>query len=62
MVAEFPAAKGKTAGEALNYLKDRGVTVRSLAGYKMPNHLRISVGTTEANDAALALLKDFLGK
>ena len=62
VVAEFSPTKGKTAGEALGYLKDRGVTVRSLAGYKMPNHLRISVGTTEANDAALALLKAFLDK
>ena len=62
VVAEFPTAKGKTAAEALAYLKERGVTVRGLAGYKMPNHLRVSVGTTEANDAALRLLKDFLGK
>jgi histidinol-phosphate aminotransferase len=61
VVAEFPTAKGKTAAEALAYLKDRGVTVRGLGGYKMPNHLRISVGTTEANDAALKLLKEFLG-
>ena len=54
--------KGKTAAEALAYLKDRGVTVRGLGGYKMPNHLRISVGTVAGNDAALKLLKDFLGK
>jgi histidinol-phosphate/aromatic aminotransferase/cobyric acid decarboxylase-like protein len=34
--------------------------VRSLAGYRMPNHLRISVGTVEGNDAVLAHLKNFL--
>lgn len=62
VVAKFPETKGKTAAEALVYLKDRGVTVRGLGGYKMPNHLRISVGTTEANDVALKLLKEFLGK
>jgi len=28
----------------------------------MPSHLRISVGTVEGNDAALELLKEFLGK
>ncbi len=59
-VVKFSETKGKTAGEALAYLKERGVTVRSLAGYRMPNHLRISVGTVEGNDAVLRLLKDFL--
>ena len=43
-------------------MKERGVTVRGLGGYKMPNHLRVSVGTVEANNAALKLLKEFLGK
>jgi histidinol-phosphate aminotransferase len=61
-VARFSETKGKTAAEALQYMKDRGVTVRSLAGYKMPNHLRISVGTVEGNNAAIKLLKEFLGK
>jgi histidinol-phosphate aminotransferase len=59
-VAKFPETKGKTAAEALTYLKDRGVTVRGLAGYRMPNHLRISVGTVAGNDAALAHLKTFM--
>jgi len=61
-VARFPETKGKTAAEALQFMKDRGVTVRGLSGYKMPNHLRISVGTVEGNDAAIKLLKEFLGK
>lgn len=61
-VAKFPETKGKTAAEALQFMKERGVTVRGLAGYKMPNHLRISVGTVEGNNAALKLLKEFLGK
>lgn len=59
-VAKFPETKGKTAAEALAYMKERGVTVRSLAGYHMPNHLRISVGTVDANNACLGLLEDFL--
>lgn len=59
-VAKFPEAKGKTAGEALEYLKQRGVTVRSLAGYRMPNHLRVSVGTVDGNEAVLAHLKAFM--
>ena len=61
-VARFPETKGKTAAEALQFMKERGVTVRGLSGYKMPNHLRISVGTVEGNNAALKLLHEFLGK
>jgi histidinol-phosphate aminotransferase len=59
-VAKFPQTKGKTAAEALAYLKQRGVTVRGLAGYRMPHHLRVSVGTVEGNDAVLAHLKSFM--
>jgi histidinol-phosphate aminotransferase len=61
-VVKFPEAKGKTAAEALAYLKEQGVTVRSLAGYHMPQHLRISVGTAEGNDAALTHLKTFMAR
>ena len=61
-VAKFPETKGKTAAEALQFMKERGVTVRGLSGYRMPNHLRISVGTVDGNNAALKLLKEFLGK
>ncbi len=61
-VAKFPETKGKTAAEALVYLKENGVTVRGLSAYHMPHHLRISVGTAEANDAVLAHLKSFMGK
>jgi len=59
-VVKFPEAKGKTAAEALAYLKDRGVTVRGLGAYRMPNHLRVSVGTVAGNDAVLTHLKAFL--
>ena len=59
-VAKFPETRGKTAAEALEYLKQRGVTVRGLTGYRMPHHLRVSVGTVEGNDAVLAHLKSFL--
>lgn len=61
-VAKFPETKGKTAAEALAYMKNHGVTLRGLGGYRMPNHLRISVGTVAGNDAALKHLSDFLSK
>jgi histidinol-phosphate aminotransferase len=61
-VARFPSAPGKTAAEALAYLRERGITVRSLAGYRMSEHLRISVGTEAGNDAVLAALTSFMGR
>jgi histidinol-phosphate aminotransferase len=57
-VATFKDAK--TAAAALEFLKARGVTVRALVGYGMADRLRISVGTVEGNDAAIAGLKAFL--
>jgi histidinol-phosphate aminotransferase len=59
-VVKFPETRGRTAADAQAWLKERGVTVRGLTGYKMPNHLRISVGTIAGNDAVLAHLKTFL--
>jgi histidinol-phosphate aminotransferase len=57
-VARF--ADAEMAAAALAFLKARGVTVRGLIGYGMPEQLRISVGSTEGNNALLAGLKDFL--
>jgi histidinol-phosphate aminotransferase len=59
-VVKFPETRSRTAADAQAWLKERGVTVRGLTGYKMPNHLRISVGTIAGNDAVLAHLKTFL--
>jgi histidinol-phosphate aminotransferase len=59
-VAKFASAK--QAADALAFMKAKGVTLRGLAGYGMPEYLRISVGTVEGDDAALAGLKEFLGK
>lgn len=59
-VAKFASAK--QAADALAFMKTKGVTLRGLVGYGMPEYLRISVGTVEADDAALAGLKEFLGQ
>lgn len=57
-VARF--ADAATAAAAFAFLKERGVTVRGLNAYRMPDRLRISVGTVEGNDALLAGLREFL--
>jgi histidinol-phosphate aminotransferase len=50
----------KKAADADAYLQDHGLVVRRMDGYGMPNALRISVGTAEANHALVAALKGFL--
>lgn len=52
-------APGKAA-EADAFLRKRGYIVRGMKGYGLPDALRISIGTTEQNDGALAVLKEFM--
>ena len=39
---------------------ERGVIVRPVAGYGMPNFLRVSIGTHEENARFLTVLKQIL--
>ncbi len=41
---------------------ERGLIVREVAGYGLPNHLRISIGLEEDNKAVVATLKEYMGK
>lgn len=42
-----------------NYLLNNGIIVRPLHAYKLPNHLRVSVGTTEQNHRFLEALANY---
>jgi histidinol-phosphate aminotransferase len=61
VLIHFPQEKGRTAAEADAFLTKRGLILRRVAAYKLPNALRMSVGTEEANRLAVAALKEFLG-
>ncbi len=61
LLIHFPQAKGRTAKEADAFLTARGLILRRLGPYKLPNALRMSVGTEEANRLVVAALKEFLG-
>ena len=53
------AGFGTRDGRALyDQLLRRGVIVRPLGGYGLPNHLRITVGTREENDRLIAALRE----
>ncbi|MEC8009592.1 MAG: histidinol-phosphate transaminase [Pseudomonadota bacterium] len=50
----------RDARSIFNSLLQRGVIVRPLANYEMPDALRVSVGTEEENQAFLTSLRDIL--
>ena len=48
---------GRAAAVAYESLLARGVIVRPVASYGMPNHLRVTIGTRDENDRFLEALK-----
>src|SRR5699024_10786507 len=51
---------GRPAGPVFEALLREGVIVRPLAGYGMPNHLRVSIGLAEENERFLTALQKVL--
>lgn len=62
LLIHFPETPGKTAAEADAFLTKRGLVLRRVAAYHLPNALRMSVGLEEANKLVVQALKEFLGK
>jgi histidinol-phosphate aminotransferase len=62
VLIHFTEAKGRTASDADAFLSKRGLILRQVSAYKLPNALRMSVGTEEANRLVVQALKEFLGK
>jgi histidinol-phosphate aminotransferase len=62
VLIHFPEVKGRTAKDADLFLTKRGLILRQVGAYKLPNALRMSVGTEEANRLVVQALKEFLGK
>jgi len=51
---------GKSAAAADAYLTQRGVILRGVASYGLPDCLRMTVGTEEQNRLAVSLLQQFM--
>jgi histidinol-phosphate aminotransferase len=63
VTVEIPRAGGASqAGAVYQGLLRQGVIVRPVAGYELPDHLRITVGLPEENDRFLAALAAVLGQ
>src|SRR5277367_1845776 len=62
LLIHFPETKGRTAKDADAFLTARGLILRQVGAYRLPNALRMSVGTEEANRLVVAALGEFLAK
>jgi histidinol-phosphate aminotransferase len=60
LLLHFPRAAGRTAKEADAFLTSRGFVLRAVAGYGLPDCLRLTVGTEEANEGFVAALAAFM--
>ena len=49
VLIHFPETKGRTAKDADAFLTKRGLVLRQVGAYKLPNALRMTVGSEEAN-------------
>jgi histidinol-phosphate aminotransferase len=62
ILIHFPQAKGRTAADADKLLTSRGLILRQVGAYGLPNALRMSVGSEEANRLVVAALAEFMAK
>ena len=61
LLIHFPQTKGRTASDANEFLMRRGLILRQVSSYKLPNALRMTVGGEEANRLVVKALAEFLG-
>ena len=62
VLIHFPDMKGRTAEDADAFLTQRGLILRRVSAYKLPNALRMSVGSEEANRLVVGALAEFLSR
>jgi histidinol-phosphate aminotransferase len=61
LLIHFPTTPGKTAKDADAVLTARGLILRGVAAYGLPNCLRLTIGTEEANRLVVEALAEFTG-
>jgi histidinol-phosphate aminotransferase len=62
VLIHFPTATGKTATDADAFLTSRGLVLRALRNYQLPDALRMTIGTEEANRLVVEALAEFTGR
>lgn len=61
VLIHFPDDPAKNAEAADAYLTRRGYILRRVTGYGLPNALRMTIGSAEANQGVIDALREFLG-
>ena len=60
LLIHFPKTKGKTAAEADDFLTSRGLILRRVSSYHLPDCLRLTVGLEEPNRLVIKALAEFM--
>lgn len=60
LLIRFPNEQGRTARDADEFLMKRGLILRAVASYGLPDCLRLTVGPEEANRLVVQALADFM--
>ena len=60
VLPEFPDEPKHNAEAVFAFLQSRGILTRKMAGYGLPRHLRITIGTGEEMEAVAAALAEFM--
>ena len=59
ILIHFPRQPGRSAVDADRFLSERGLVVRNVGAYGLPDALRMTIGTEEANRLVVEALADF---
>jgi histidinol-phosphate aminotransferase len=62
VLVEFPADPARNSAAALAFLKGRGILVRGMGAYRLPQCLRITIGREEEMRATAAALAEFMAQ
>jgi histidinol-phosphate aminotransferase len=62
VLIHFPTSNRRTAEDADAFLTARGLILRRVSAYKLPNALRMTVGSEEANRLVVAAFAEFMGR
>jgi histidinol-phosphate aminotransferase len=60
LLVGFPKTPGRTAKDAEAFLASRGLLVRGVGNYGLPDHIRITIGLEEHNRAVADALVEFM--
>ena len=60
VLMHFPTQRGRDAVSADEFLKARGIILRRVAAYGLPNCLRMTIGTEDDNRRVVAALAEFM--